>query len=55
MVQKRHRTWKSQDIQALPPLSWCRICGRELYPGMKQDGFCPRCRKRETRKQVGCQ
>lgn len=44
------RTWKSRDIQALSPLSWCRICGRELYRGMKQDGYCPLCRPAPYRK-----
>ena len=51
MKRKGTRTWKSQDQQALSPLSWCRICGSELYRGMKQDGFCPRCRRRELQKE----
>lgn len=39
------RTWKSQDVQAEQPLSWCRLCGKELYRGMKQDGYCALCRR----------
>lgn len=52
MAKNQDRTWKSQDRQAISPLSWCRICGSELYPGMKQDGFCPQCRREKLQKEA---
>ena len=30
-----------QDVQALPPFSWCERCGKEVY--RKQQVLCDKC------------